>query len=132
MNSLYDFVTHVKGIEYIVSVLFIAGYILYSEVLKPKPFKTLVEAGKEDMEFMRKDGYKDTIKTIGKVAAAPFIGLVYIIALPFVFAFAVFSTAVSGAFMLVGKEATFGWRPMEAYFTGKKERKDNKETDEEK
>ena len=132
MNSLYDFVTHVKGVEYIVSVLFIAGYVLYSEVLKPKPFKTMVEAGREDMEFMRRDGYKDTIKTIGKVAAAPFIGLIYLITLPVLFGFAILSSAVSGAFTLVGKEAAFNWRPMEAYLTGKKKKKDEDKTEEEK
>jgi hypothetical protein len=33
MNSLYDFVTHVKGIEYIVSVLFIAGRVFRTTAL---------------------------------------------------------------------------------------------------
>ncbi len=132
MNSVYDFVTHVKGVEYIISVLFIALYILYAEVLKPKPFKTMVEAGKEDMEFIKKTGYRSTMKTVGKLAAAPFIGLTYIIALPFAFAFALFSTAVNGVLTMVGKEAAFGWRPMEAYLTGKKKSKEEKKTDEEK
>ncbi|HWR58691.1 MAG TPA: hypothetical protein VN328_07375 [Thermodesulfovibrionales bacterium] len=132
MNSLYDFLTHVKGVEYIISVLFIAGYILYAEVLKPKPFKTLVETGKEDMDFIRQTGYRNTMKTAGKIAAAPFIGLLYLVSLPFAFAFALLSTAAGGVLNLVGKEAAFGWRPMEAYFTGKKKKKDEKKTDEEK
>jgi len=38
MHTLIDFTTHVKGVEYIISVLAITGYILYAEILKPKPF----------------------------------------------------------------------------------------------
>ncbi len=128
MNSFYDFLTQVKGVEYIISVLFIAGYILYAEVLKPKPFKTVVEAGRDDMEFMRKTG--NTMGTVKRLVAAPFIGLTYIIALPFAFAFALFSAIVNGALSLAGKEASFGWRPMEAYFAGKKKTKEEKKSDE--
>ncbi len=124
MNSFYDFLTHVKGVEYIISILFIAGYIIYAEVLKPKPFKTMVEAGRDDIEFIRKTGYGNTMRTVKKLAAAPFIGLTYIVALPFAFAFALFSTAVNGVLKLVGKEAAFGWRPMEAYLTGKKKKEE--------
>lgn len=130
MNSFYDFLTHVKGVEYIISVLFIAGYILYAEVLKPKPFKTLVEAGRDDMEFISRNGYRDTMRTVKKIAAAPFIGLAYIVALPFAFAFALFSAVVNSVLSMAGKEAVFGWRPMESYLTGKKKGKDEKRKDE--
>ena len=51
MNTLFDFTTHIKGVEYILAVLFIAGYILYWEVLKPKPFSSLKKAAQEDLEF---------------------------------------------------------------------------------
>ncbi len=127
MNSFYDFLTNIKGVEYIISVMFIAGYILYTEVLKPKPFKALVETGRDDMEFIRETGYRNTMRTAGKIAAAPFIGLAYIAALPFAFAFALFSTAVNGALTAVGKEAAFGWRPTEAYLEGRKKKEDKKE-----
>lgn len=126
MNSFYDFLTQVKGVEYIISVMFIAGYILYAEVLKPKPFKALVEAGRDDMEFIKKTGYRNTMKTVGKIAAAPFIGLSYIVALPFAFGYALLSTGVNAALAAAGKEASFGWRPMEAYFEGKKKKEDKK------
>ena len=131
MNSLYDFVTHVKGVEYIISVLFIAGYILYAEVLKPRPFRTLMETGRDDMEFIKKSGYRNAVKTVGRIAAAPFIGLAYIVTLPFAFAFALLSTIVNGALSLVGREASFGWRPTEAYLAGKKKRKEDDKSDEE-
>jgi hypothetical protein len=67
-------------------------------------------------------------KSVGRVAAAPFIGLSYIIALPFVFAYALMSAAVNGVLSLVGSEASFGWRPTEAYLAGKKKKKEATET----
>lgn len=130
MHSLYDFITHVKGVEYIISILFIAGYILYAEILKPKPFKAMMETGRDDMEYIRKSGYRNTARTVGRIAAAPFIGLAYVVALPFAFAFALLSTAVNSTLQLIGKEVSFGWRPTEAYLAGKKKRKEAEKTDE--
>lgn len=54
------------------------------------------------------------------MAAVPFIGLAYIVALPFGFAYALAKAVVEGMVELVGKEAVFGWRPLEAYLAGKK------------
>jgi len=126
MNTLYDFITHVKGIEYILSVTCIAAYILYWEVLKPKPFKALAEAGKEDIGFVKASSPGTIRKTIGRVAAAPFIGIAYVVSLPFVFAYALGSSAVNGLFGMIGKEVSFGWRPSEAYLAGKKKGKKEK------
>jgi hypothetical protein len=131
MNTLYDYLTHVKGVEYIISLLFIAGYILYAEALKPKPFKALMESGKEDLEFLR-NNKTSTFATVKKIAAAPFIGLGYVVMLPFAFAFAVGTAALSGVMGLVGRSASFGWRPTEAYLAGKKKKKEEKKQDEEK
>ena len=117
MHTLFDFITHIKGIEYIVSVSFIAGYILYWEALKPKPFKAVITDGKNDLDFMRKSDYKTLLKN---VVSAPFIGLAYVATLPFVFMYAVGSAALNGMFGLAGRSASFGWRPTEAYLTGKK------------
>jgi hypothetical protein len=103
---------------------------LYAEILKPKPFKAIMETGRDDMEFIKKSGYRNTVKTVGRIAAAPFIGLAYVVALPFAFAFALLSTAVNSAFQLVGKEVSFGWRPTEAYLAGKKKKKGAEKTDE--
>ena len=130
MNTLFDFVTQVKGVEYILSVLFIAGYLIFAEILKPKPFKTVVESGREEVEHMKEMGYRNTLKTVRKIAAAPFIGLAYIVALPFAFAYALGSAAVGGILTMVGKEAVFGWRPTEAYLAGKKKKKEEKKKEE--
>jgi hypothetical protein len=123
MNTLFDFLTHIKGVEYVLAISAIVLYMLYWEVLKPKPFRTMMEKGRDDLGYLRETGYRSTLKTVGKVIAAPFIGLAYIVALPFWFAYALVSAIVGGMISLVGREAVFGWRPTEAYLAGKKKMK---------
>jgi hypothetical protein len=130
MFTLVDFITHVKGIEYILSITAIAGFLLFWEALKPRPFKTVVETGKDDLGYIEQTGgFKGIMKSVGKIAAAPFIGLAYIVMLPIGF-FAVLgigavNLAMKGIASVAGKSATFEWRPMEAYLAGKK-KKDEK------
>ena len=132
MHTLFDFMTHIKGVEYILALMFIAGYILFSEVLKPKPFATVKSNGKDDLEYARKVGYRGIMKTIGKIAAAPFIGIAYIVMLPFAFV-AALGTEVGGRVMsLAGSSAHFGWRPVASYLTGKKHKKEDKKQEEKK
>jgi len=117
MNSMFDFITHVKGVEYILSLTFIAGYVLFWEILKPKPFKKVKETGQEDLAYVRQNGMKNNLKLAGKIAAAPFVGLLYVILLPVGLVSALSYAVVSG---VAGKNASFSWRPAEAYFSGKK------------
>jgi len=132
MHTLFDFMTHIKGVEYILALMFIAGYILFSEVLKPKPFATLKSTGRDDLEYARKVGSRGIMKTIGKIAAAPFIGIAYVVMLPFAFV-AALGTEVGGRVMsLAGSSAHFGWRPVASYLTGKKTRKQDKKQEEKK
>lgn len=123
MKTLFDFITYIKGIEYLVAISAIAVYLIYWEFLKPKPFRTLVEAGKEDLNHIKRNGYSVVVRTVGKVVAAPFVGLAYVMALPFAFMYALGTAALSGVLTLAGKEAAFGWRPTEAYLGGKKKGK---------
>jgi hypothetical protein len=126
MYTLFDFITHVKGIEYLVSVLSIVLFLVFWEVLKPKPFATVVNTGKEDWEHLQRTG--GIMKYAGKIAAAPFIGLLYIVMLPIGFFFVVLSEVVNlgvkGISTLMGKDVSFDWRPMEAYFSGRKRKQD--------
>ena len=132
MHTLFDFMTHIKGVEYILALMFIAGYILFSEVLKPKPFATLKSTGRDDLEYARKVGSRGIMKTIGKIAAAPFIGIAYVVMLPFAFV-AALGTEVGGRVMsLAGRSADFGWRPVASYLTGKKHKKESKNQEEKK
>ena len=124
MHTLVDFITHVKGIEYVLSILFIGGFLLFWEILKPRPFATVVSVGKEDLEHLKQNGYRDTMKFVGKIVAAPFIGLAYLAILPVGFAAALIiggtNLTLKGMSGILGKNMSFDWRPMEAYFTGKK------------
>jgi hypothetical protein len=131
MYTLVDFITHVKGIEYILSLLAIAVFLVFWETLKPRPFRTVVNTGKDDLEHVKEaGGFKSVLKSIGKIAAAPFIGLAYIVMLPIGFfvalAAAVVNLALKGAAAVAGKSMTFEWRPVEAYFAGKKKKKEKK------
>lgn len=117
MNSMFDFITHVKGIEYILSLTFIAGYVLFWEILKPRPFQKVKETGREDLEYVKQNGMKNTLKLAGKIAAAPFVGLLYVILLPVGLVSALSYAVVAG---VAGKNTSFSWRPAEAYLSGKK------------
>ncbi len=122
MHTLFDFITQVKKIEYLASISFIAGYLLLWEILKPKPFSSLAQAGKEDIEHLRTIGRGQFFKSVQRVIAAPFIVLAYIVILPFGFFYALTSTVLGSALRFAGREAFFGWRPSEAYLSGKKEK----------
>jgi hypothetical protein len=127
MYTLVDFITHIKGIEYILSILAISGFLLFWEALKPRPFRTVIASGKEDLEYIHRIGYGEAMRSIGKLAAAPFIGLTYIVLLPLGFAAAIViggtNLMLKGVSSIIGKNMSFDWRPMEAYFTGKKIKK---------
>lgn len=127
MNSMFDFITHVKGIEYILSLTFIAGYVLFWEILKPKPFKKVKETGQEDLAYVKQNGMKNNLKLAGKIAAAPFVGLLYVILLPVGLVSALSYALVSG---VAGKNSSFSWRPAEAYLSGKKKAKKHDAVDE--
>jgi hypothetical protein len=62
--------------------------------------------------------------------AGPFIGLFYVVCLPFVGIATIASLAagkiVNGLLGLVGASLSFEWRPMEAYLSGKKKSKKEK------
>jgi hypothetical protein len=72
---------------------------------------------------MQQTGYRDLIKSIGKIALVPFIGLAYLVMLPVGLAAALLiggtNLMLKGLGTILGKNMTFDWRPMEAYFSGK-------------
>ena len=133
MHTLVDFLTRVKGVEYILSVLTITGFILYLEVLKPAPFKSLSKRVDEDLAFLRGEGFRKVMRTVGRALATPFIGLLYVLSLPFLFVYilavelgGMAAERMAGAFDAVGASAVFGWRPSEAYLAGRKGKKAGK------
>lgn len=143
MHTLFDFITQIKGVEYLIAVSAIGLYLVFWEVLKPAPFKAVISTVREDARQIRlSGGYVGVLRTAGHVIAAPFIGLGYIAALPFVFVYAVGSVfmeaiahAASAVAVLLGRtfvagsnalgkvvhvSPSFGWHPQEAYFLGRK------------
>jgi hypothetical protein len=116
MNTMFDYITHIKAVEYLIALGFIAVFLVVNELLKAKPFGT-VKGLKEDFVYMRRNT-TSTIKTIKRIVAAPFIGLAYIVSLPFAMVYAVGSELGKAAAPAVA----FGWRPVEAYFTGRKKK----------
>ncbi len=124
MYTLVDFITRVKGIEYIVSLLAIGGFLLLWEILKPAPFRTVVSAGKQDIEYLQRSGFTDLLKTMGKLVSAPFIGLAYLAMLPVGFSAAIIVAGTNATARvlsgIMGKNWSLDWRPMESYFSGKK------------
>jgi len=133
MHTLVDFLTRVKGVEYILSVLTITGFILFLEVLKPAPFQSLRKLIGEDVAFLREEGFRSFMKTVGRAVAVPFIGLLYVFALPFLFVYylavelrGMAAERMATALDAVGASAVFGWRPSEAYLAGRKARKAEK------
>ena len=133
MHTLVDFLTRVKGVEYILSVLTITGFILFLEMLKPAPFKSLRKLIGEDVAFLREEGFRNFMRTVGRAAAGPFIGLFYVVSLPFLFVYTLAvelggmaAEGMATALDAVGASAAFGWRPGEAYLAGRKARKAKK------
>jgi hypothetical protein len=126
MNSMYDFVTHVKGVEYLLSLALIAGYLLVWEALKPRPFLKVKKVGQDDLEHIRQNGMKNMFKLLGKVASAPFVGLLYIILLPVGLISALSYSLIAG---VAGKNASFSWRPAEAYLSGQKKTRKHDEAE---
>lgn len=133
MHTLVDFLTRVKGVEYLVSVTAIAGFILYLEILKPAPFRTLSKHVGEEMAHLRQEGFRGVMRSLGRLVAGPFLGLVYVLALPFLFVYTLAVEAgglamegMAKALDAVGANAVFGWRPSEAYLAGRKARKTKK------
>ncbi|HXX57251.1 MAG TPA: hypothetical protein VEI96_04565, partial [Thermodesulfovibrionales bacterium] len=62
----------------------------------------------------------------GWMVAAPFIGLAFVIALPFAFLAVIGMSALHNIVGAPHRGLFFGWRPMKAYLTGGKKGKGEK------
>lgn len=100
MHTLFDFITHIKAVEYILSIMFIVVFLLYWEILKVRPFKTLTNTTGKDLAYIRESGKQHFVE---KIATALFLTLTYAVSLPFVFAYAVLS-AIKNSFTHSGPE----------------------------
>ncbi|MDH4183964.1 MAG: hypothetical protein OEV92_07070 [Nitrospinota bacterium] len=85
MNTLFDFITHVKGVEYLLAIGFIGLFILIWEALSPRPFKAMLAAGREDLEYIGHGGFSGVIRSAGHAASAPFLLVAYLATIPLAF-----------------------------------------------
>ena len=120
MHTLFDFISSVNAVQYGLSLLFILGFIIFNEILKPRPFDGLVEAIVEDVKFIRNGGKMRPL--MKKVAVAPVYTVIYLASLPLLF--------LQGMAVLSGRGiaslTSAGWSPVRAYFTGMKKVKKGK------
>jgi len=118
MHTLFDFTTRIKGVEYIIAVTAIASFILFWEILKEKPFKSLMDTSREDIKYVKENGL-----SLASLMAALFTGLKYVISLPIAFVAALAAAVRNGLLKTAGGSAAFTWRPTEAYLSGQKKTK---------
>lgn len=119
MNTLFDYISTVNGIQYALMLAFIIGFVLFLELLKPKPFAGLMRIASDDIGFVRTQSPGTRLRSIKRLCAAPLLALLYIAAIPilFVHGVAVIFSRVIMALTWVS------WSPVRAYFRGSKKAK---------
>ena len=74
------------------------------------------------------EGHREHV--YGKLVMAPVLGLLYVIALPFIaigtVAAVIGKRLAEGLYHVVGNLVSFGWRPLEANLSGKKKERKGK------
>jgi hypothetical protein len=119
MNTLFDFISSVNGVEYVLAILFMLGFVLFAELLKPRPFNGLARAVAEDIAFMKAERDGKVLRLTKSVMIAPICALVYIAAVPLLF--------IHGVATLMGKviaaTTAVGWSPVQVYFANRKRMK---------
>jgi len=71
-------------------------------------------------------GHRASEHVFGNLVMAPFVGLAYVIVLPFIAIGTVVAMigkkVLEGAATVAGNLVSFGWRPLESHLSGKKKR----------
>ncbi len=116
-NTLFDFLSASNGLQYIMALAFVAGFLVLWEVLmSPRPFKALAAALAEDLRYVRSLGIRGLGRRFKMTLEAAFIGAIYLAMLPVMFAQALGLSTMRG----VVAGASYSWSPVRAYFTGRK------------
>jgi len=128
MHTLFDFISNVNAVQYVIALLSMIGFILFSEVLKANPFQGLRESVAEDVRFIKTQDKGMRLQLIKNVAMAPFYFLSYLASLPVLFAQGMVEPIGRG----FGAVTTGGWSPVRAYFAGRRKTKKSKGDDSDK
>jgi len=118
MDTLFDFTTKVKGIEYVIAISAIFSFILFLEILKNKPFKSIMDAGSDELRYVKEHGL-----SLARLLTALFRGIIYVISLPFAFFSGIGTVLINSLSKAAEGSSVLSWRPMEAYFSGRKKNK---------
>jgi len=122
MHTLFDYISNVNATQYGLSLLFIFGFIVFTEILKPRPFEGLLKAAADDAGSIKSLGKEPVVRLIKNIASAPVYIMLYLAAVPLLF--------VRGMAVLLGKGigdvTSAGWSPVRAYFTGRRKAKKTK------
>jgi len=125
MHTLFDFVSNVNATQYGLALLFVLGFIIFTEVLKARPFKELVESAAEDVRFIKALEKEKKLQLIKNIASAPLYLMYYLAAVPFLFVMGMAEPLGRG----FGAVTSGGWSPVRAYFAGRKKAKKAKKND---
>ena len=115
MDTLFDFTTKVKGVEYVIAISAIFSFILFLEILKNKPFKSIMDLGSDELRYVKEHGL-----SLARLLTALFRGIIYVISLPFAFFLGIGTVLKNSLSKAAEGSYVFSWRPMEAYFSGRK------------
>ncbi len=110
MHTLFDFITNVDAAQYGFSLLSIAGFIVFYQILKPKPFEGLLESAAEDARFIKAQERGNVLQIFRNIAMAPLYLMIYLVSLPFLF---ILGSVAPRATVMSGE-----WSPVRAYFMG--------------
>ncbi len=119
MHTLYDFVSETNGIQYLLAVLSIVGFIIFIEIFKPKPFKGLSRMIDDDVVFVKEQGKSSNLQFIKNTLTGGAYAALYVAAIPLLFMHGV-AVLMSRLFTSV---SYIGWSPVRAYFTGRNKAK---------
>jgi hypothetical protein len=123
MHTLFDFISNVYAVQYGLALLSIVGFIIFCEILKPRPFEGLVKAAAEDFRFMRTQGRVRSLQLAKNVAMAPLYAIFYLVSVPVLFVQGI----AEPIGRLVASTTSAGWSPVRAYFAGRKRTKKAKD-----
>ena len=118
MDTLFDFTTKVKGFEYVIAISAIVSFILFLEILKKKPFKSIMDAGSDELRYVKEHGL-----SLARFLTSLFRGIIYVISLPFTFISGIGAVLINLLSNAAGGSFVFSWRPVEAYFSRRKKKK---------
>jgi hypothetical protein len=115
MHTLFDYVSSVNKVQYGLALLFVFGFIIVTEILRPRPFKGLLKSVADDARSVKYQGKEKIVQLIKNTAMAPVFVLLYLAAVPVLFFRATAESLGKG----IGEVTSAGWSPVRAYFAGR-------------